>query len=259
MERLLGSVVQLQAALDHSSGSAVPLTVLGGRGGRAEDSSADAFWANLHESALFANDFLLGLGSSNKSQKTSSDMGSTSRGGGSTTGVLQKQMHREMVETSSHRLDSLHDGETGVSSFALSGIVEDDRDHADEQLLVLQQQARKPPAAAAAAAEKENTEEGNDSSGLIASKLNEERGAAEEENEEVRVEVDHILADLLAMSSTAGQSSFSVLLEKRVQLLRRIYEACARQRQRLIQHQQRIPHRSHPSQVGSPPSFILQA
>ena len=75
---------------------------------------------------------------------------------------------------------------------------------------------------------------------------------------EAKVHVAHFLAEIMALSSPVAHSSFSGLLSRRVQLLRRIQEGCARQR--LLQRSKHHDHSKVPlTLVPHPPLLACLA
>lgn len=223
-------------------GSGVALATSGLRVGRDDESSADSFWASLHESSLFANDFLLlGGGAAQHALP---------RGGGG-SGVGHRAAHeaarlalpssssplhrREVFKFTPHERHlaeaaAASESEEGLlSSIALDGIVDDEE-------VITTVQANSSDGSGQSVDEDEHARGASPRS--AASPLEEQRPGDEVE---LRVEVGHLLADLLALSASAGESSFSKLLAKRVELLRRSQEACARlRRQKQKQQQHRI-------------------
>ncbi len=57
-------------------------------------------------------------------------------------------------------------------------------------------------------------------------------GIVEEDEQEGSTNISHYFSEVLSQSSSIANSSFSTVLYKRVKLLRRIQEACWRQKQR---------------------------
>jgi hypothetical protein len=83
-------------------------------------------------------------------------------------------------------------------------------------------------------------------SGIVDDEVIEEVASAATTNSggEPRVHVAHFLAEIMSLSSPVAHSSFSGLLSRRVQLLRRIQEGCARQR--LLQRSKHHDHTKVP-------------
>jgi hypothetical protein len=105
------------------------------------------------------------------------------------------------AETSFFHATRAHDASAGDAedfSFALSGIVDDEEDTTTST----------------------NEDENNEKKST----------AATGGGQEPRVPVAHFLTEIMSLSSSVANSSFSSLLARRVQLLRRIQEGCARQR-----------------------------